>query len=127
MMTAGRAPKGVPLSTDLARQHRHQFPLTQCPAATTFRAFGFPGTLILRLLRRHEFRFLSHLLFPFMDTGHFGYFSGLYSALLLVPAGWQCEVEARVLLGVGPYAQSDRAATVRLPGPRDSGGRSKAD
>jgi F420H(2)-dependent quinone reductase len=31
---------------------------------------------------------LAHLLFPFMDTGHFGYFSGLYSALLLVPAGW---------------------------------------
>jgi hypothetical protein len=31
---------------------------------------------------------LSHLVFPFMDTGHFGYFSGLYSALLLIPAGW---------------------------------------
>jgi deazaflavin-dependent oxidoreductase (nitroreductase family) len=31
---------------------------------------------------------LSHLVFPFVDTGHFGYFSGLYTALLLVPAGW---------------------------------------
>ena len=31
---------------------------------------------------------LSHLLFPFMDTGHFGYFPGLYGALLVIPAGW---------------------------------------
>ena len=31
---------------------------------------------------------LSHLVFPFMDTGHFGYFSGLYTAVLLIPAGW---------------------------------------
>jgi hypothetical protein len=31
---------------------------------------------------------LSHLVFPFMDTGHFGYFPGLYGSLLLVPAGW---------------------------------------
>lgn len=30
----------------------------------------------------------AHFVFPFMDTGHFGYFSGLYSAILLVPAGW---------------------------------------
>src|SRR5262249_19336150 len=31
---------------------------------------------------------LSHLLFPFADTGHFGYFSGLYGALLVIPGGW---------------------------------------
>jgi len=30
----------------------------------------------------------SHLVFPFLDTGHCGYFSGLYAALLLIPAGW---------------------------------------
>ena len=30
----------------------------------------------------------GHFVFPFLDTGHFGYFSGLYSAILLVPAGW---------------------------------------
>jgi hypothetical protein len=31
---------------------------------------------------------LFHLVFPFMDTGHIGYFSGLYTAVLLIPAGW---------------------------------------
>lgn len=31
---------------------------------------------------------ISHLLFPLMDTGHFGYFPGLYAALLVIPAGW---------------------------------------
>jgi deazaflavin-dependent oxidoreductase (nitroreductase family) len=30
----------------------------------------------------------SHLFFPFMDTGQFGYFPGLYTCLLLVAAGW---------------------------------------
>lgn len=30
----------------------------------------------------------SHFLYPFMDTGHFGYFPGMYTCLLVVAAGW---------------------------------------
>jgi deazaflavin-dependent oxidoreductase (nitroreductase family) len=30
----------------------------------------------------------SHFLYPFMDTGHFGYFPGLYTCLPVVAAGW---------------------------------------
>ncbi len=30
----------------------------------------------------------SHFAFPFVDTGHFGYFSGLYTCILPVAAGW---------------------------------------
>ncbi len=31
---------------------------------------------------------LLHFVFPFMDTGHFGYFSGVYTCLLPATAGW---------------------------------------
>jgi hypothetical protein len=31
---------------------------------------------------------LTHLVYPFMDTGHFGYFSGIYTCLLPAAAGW---------------------------------------
>ncbi|BDX33380.1 hypothetical protein TUM20985_39270 [Mycobacterium antarcticum] len=30
----------------------------------------------------------SHFMFPYLDTGHFGYFPGLYTCLLPVAAGW---------------------------------------
>lgn len=50
---------------------------------------------------------LSHLLFPFVDTGHFGYFSGLYAALLLIPAG--CYLALRICRASGATAGFRRA------------------
>lgn len=48
----------------------------------------------------------SHLLYPFLDTGRFGYFSGLYTCLLVVAAGW--------FLGARLYRASQPAGAPKL-------------